>query len=468
MVNYRTGGAYHARQKIFAMKLPASLLLLLTACTSPTQDSVVVTLQTPPVKLVTLDPGHFHAALVQKRMYPSVDSTVHVYAPAGDDVQQHLQRIERYNTAAEPTAWREKVYTGPDYLERMLADGAGNVVVLSGNNGRKTEYIRAAVNNGYHVLADKPMVINPEEYALLEQTLREAEAEDLLVYDIMTERFEITTMLQRAFSQLPEGFGELLEGTVAEPAISKESVHHFSKLVSGQPLVRPAWFFDVQQQGEGIVDVATHLVDLVLWETFPDEPIDTAEVEVVGARRWATELSREQFAHVTGGDEFPDYLGPAVREGNLAVYANGEIDFTVRGVHGKVSVVWNYEAPPGTADTHYSIMRGSRADLVIRQDAEQDYQPTLYVEPKEELTEEAMTEIVVGLHDRFPGLYFTPVAKGYKIIIPPELRTGHEDHFGQVTEQYLRYLRQGGTPEWERVNMLTKYWVTTRGYGMSR
>ena len=445
------------------MKLPASLLLLLTACTTPTQDSVVVTTQAPPIKLVTLDPGHFHAALVQKRMYPGVDSTVHVYAPAGDDIQQHLQRIERYNTATEPTAWREEVYTGPDYLEHMLADGAGNVVVLSGNNGRKTEYIRAAVENGYHVLADKPMVIDLTEYELLEQTLREAEAKDLLVYDIMTERFEITTMLQRAFSQLPEVFGELLEGTQGNPAISKESVHHFSKLVSGQPLVRPAWFFDVKQQGEGIVDVATHLVDLVLWETFPDEPIDTSDVGVVSARRWATEMTREQFAHVTGRDEFPDYLGPAVREGNLEVYANGEIDFMVRGVHGKVSVVWNYEAPPGAADTHYSIMRGSRADLVIRQDAAQDYQPTLYVELKGELTEEAMTAIVVSLHDRFPGLYFTPVKKGYEIVIPPELRSGHEDHFGQVTEQYLRYLRQGGMPEWERVNMLTKYWVTTRG-----
>ncbi len=450
------------------MKLPTGLLLLLTACTTPTQDSVVVTTQAPTVKLVTLDPGHFHAALVQKRMYPGVDSTVHVYAPAGDDVQQHLQRIERYNSGEEPTAWQEEVYTGPDYLERMLAEGAGNVVVLSGNNGRKTEYIQAAVDNGYHVLADKPMVIDPAEFKLLEQVLRKAEAKDLLVYDIMTERFEITTLLQRAFSQQPEVFGELLEGTVAEPAISKESVHHFSKLVSGQPLVRPAWFFDVQQQGEGIVDVATHLVDLVLWETFPDEPIDTAEVEVVSARRWATELSREQFAYVTRGDEFPDYLLAAVRENKLAVYANGEINFTVRGVHAKVSVVWNYEAPPGAADTHYSIMRGSRADLVIRQDAAQDYQPTLYVEPKEELSEAAMTKTVVRLHDRFPGLYFTPVPEGYEIVVPPELRTGHEDHFGQVTEQYLRYLRQGGMPEWERVNMLTKYWVTTRGYGLSR
>ncbi len=35
------------------------------------------------VKLITLDPGHFHAALVQKSMYPQVDPTVFVYAKRG-------------------------------------------------------------------------------------------------------------------------------------------------------------------------------------------------------------------------------------------------------------------------------------------------------------------------------------------------------------------------------------------------
>ena len=47
-----------------------------------------------PYQLVTLDPGHFHAALVQKSMYDDVDSVVHVYAPEGNDVQLHLDRIK--------------------------------------------------------------------------------------------------------------------------------------------------------------------------------------------------------------------------------------------------------------------------------------------------------------------------------------------------------------------------------------
>ena len=76
----------------------------------------------PAFRLVTLDPGHFHASLVQKFMYGDVDSVVNVFAPAGDDVAQHLMRIDAFNKRAEaPTHWVERVYTGADFLERMLA-----------------------------------------------------------------------------------------------------------------------------------------------------------------------------------------------------------------------------------------------------------------------------------------------------------------------------------------------------------
>jgi predicted dehydrogenase len=423
-----------------------------------------------PVRFVTLDPGHFHAALVQKSMYPGVDSTVHVYAPEGEDVAQHLARVVRYNEGPQSTAWRNEVYTGTDFLERMLGEKKGNVVVLSGNNGRKTEYITAAVGAGFSVLADKPMVIEPEELDELKTAVVTAEANGQLVYDIMTERFEITTRLQRALARVPALFGELERGSLADPAISKESVHHFSKRVSGRQLIRPAWFFDVSQQGEGMVDVATHLVDLILWETFPGQPIPEQEVEVVGARRWATPISRERFARVTGGSEFPGYLTESVAGDSLKVFSNGAIDFTVRGVHGRAAVIWNYEAPPGAADIHYSMMRGSRANLVIRQDAAEDYVATLYVEPTADAFDISILEDALAtLQDDFPGVGYRSTANGaYVITIPDRLRVGHEAHFAQVTEQFLDYLSDGELPEWERTNMLTKYAITMAAYRKSR
>ena len=93
-------------------------------------------------RLITVDPGHFHAALVQKFMYPDVDPLVHVYSPGGDDLSEHLKRIDGFNSRADqPAHWREEVYTGPDFFAKMLDEKPGNIVVLAGNNAKKTEYI---------------------------------------------------------------------------------------------------------------------------------------------------------------------------------------------------------------------------------------------------------------------------------------------------------------------------------------
>ena len=98
------------------------------------------------VRLICLDPGHFHAALVQKYPNSRIDSTVWVYAPAGDEVQGYLDLIETFNAREkDPTHWQEKTYIGADYLEKMLAEQRGNVVLLAGNNGRKIDYIERSV-----------------------------------------------------------------------------------------------------------------------------------------------------------------------------------------------------------------------------------------------------------------------------------------------------------------------------------
>lgn len=424
-------------------------------------------------KLITVDPGHFHAALVQKFMYADVDSVVHVYAPGGDDLNEHLKRIERFNTRTnDPTRWVETVYTGPDFFAKMLVEKPGNVVVLSGNNAKKTDYILQSVKAGLNVLADKPMAITPADFAKLKQAFALAAANKVLLYDIMTERFEITTMLQRELSQQKELFGELVKGSPDEPAITKESVHHFSKLVAGVPLKRPQWFFDVRQEGEGIVDVTTHLVDLVQWESFPEQPLNPADAKVLTARRWATPLTPAQFKQVTGADSFPEYLQHDVKGGALQVFGNGEFTYQLRGVHARVSVIWNFEAPTGAGDTHFSIMRGTKANLVIRQGAEQKFKPVLYIEATQGTAETKLAanvrhaiEIVAK---KYPGVSVESDGKSWRVTVPEKYHNGHEAHFVQVTENYLRYLREGKLPDWEVPNMITKYATIMQAYQMSR
>lgn len=419
------------------------------------------------VKIMTLDPGHFHAALVQKEMVGQIDPVVYVYSPGGAELDEHLTRINGFNDRTEnPTAWKEEVYTGSDFFEKMIADKPGNVMVTAGNNAKKTEYILKTVEAGINVLADKPMVITPSEFPKLEQAFSIAAEKGVKLYDIMTERFEITNMLEKELMNNPEVFGALLPGSADDPAIVKESVHHFYKNVSGSVVKRPAWFFDVSQQGEGIADVATHLVDLVQWQAFPDSILKKEDVSIVSARHWTTDLTQEMFTKVTGLDNYPDFLNKNVADNVLKVFCNGEFTYSLKGVYTKIVALWNFEAPQGGGDTHYSKIKGTKCNLMIIQGPEQKYSPTLFIEATGAANDSAFgatleKEVNEGLAAKYPGVKVVKTGENsWMVEIPQQFKVGHEAHFTQVTKKYLQYL-QSGLPDWEVPGMIVKYYTTT-------
>jgi predicted dehydrogenase len=438
------------------------------------------------VRLITLDPGHFHAALVQKSMYNDVDSVVHVYAPPGPDVQSHLDKINAYNAREKnPTHWTESVYTGPDYLQKMIADKAGNTVVLAGNNREKTNFILQSLHAGLHVLADKPMVIDDSAFGLLRQAFDTAAAQQHILYDIMTERYEITSILQRELAAMPSVYGTQEKGSPSHPGVVASSVHRWYKYVSGNALTRPAWFFDVSQQGEGIVDVMTHLVDLVQWGCFPDQSLDyTKDIRVDKARHWTTDLTLSEFKTITKLDSFPDFLNkdlaaakphsrsaiPTPHDTILKVYANGEINYRLKGVYVRTTATWTYQAPPGADDTYSSLMRGSRANLLILQDSAQQYHPTLYIEPvnNDQSFERTLITKFSYLQAKYPGIALIKNGTRWEIYTPDHYKEGHEAHFARVTQKFLEYVKNHNMPAWEVPNMIAKYYTTTRGLEMAK
>lgn len=424
------------------------------------------------VKLVTLDPGHFHAALVQKTMLPDVDATVYVYAPKSDDVQLHLDKIKGYNERKDdPTHWNEQVYLGNDFFNKMIAEKKGNVVVMAGNNQKKTEYIKRSIDAGFNVLGDKPMAIDKAHFDMLRQAFTNAAKKKLTLYDIMTERYEITNNLQREFSMLPEVFGTLKKGTPAKPAVEMESVHFFYKYVSGSVLTRPAWFFDTKQQGEGLQDVGVHLVDLAQWACFPDRTIDyRKDIQLTSAKRWPSDVNLHQFNAITKLNGFPDYLKNNVfKDTVLKVYANGMVNYKLFGVNIKVTAKWDYKAVEG-GDTHYAVFHGTKADLIIKQTAAEKYTPVLYIIPvkNDAAYQNALNEQLKLIQAKYPGVELKKEGKGYTVVIPEKYKDGHEAHFGRVTEKYLGYLRNGNMPKWEVPNMIAKYYTTTSALDLAK
>jgi predicted dehydrogenase len=253
-----------------------------------------------------------------------------------------------------------------------------------------------------------------------------------------------------------------------------ESIHYLVKLVAGVPLLRPAWYFDIHQQGEGIADIGTHLVDLVQWTLFPGQAINVrTDIEMGAATRWPTSITPADFQRVTGEKEFPDYLRESIRNGNLEYYANNSATYRLRGVLVKLTVKWGFEAPAGSKDSERAVFRGSKARIEVRQGGEENYVPTVYVIPgsagaRDEIRT-ALAAKVAALQKDYPGLGMRAHGDGFVLVIPENLRIGHEAHFALLTRRFLDYVHDPRTlPAWEKPNMLAKYFVTTESLKLAR
>lgn len=85
-------------------------------------------------------------------------------------------------------------------------------------------------------------------------------------------------------------------------------------------------------------------------------------------------------------------------------------------------------------------MRGTRANLIIRQGADQHYVPTLYIEPRERNSGDAspgldasLKAVLPTIQRDFPGIEITKITNGWEVVVPEKYNEGHEAHFGRVS-----------------------------------
>lgn len=425
--------------------------------------------------LMLLDPGHFHAALLQKEMLPGISPRAHIYAPLGPELMRHLQWVNAFNQRAEnPTRWELEIHATPNSLERLLRERPGSIVFLSGRNRNKIQAIEACTHAGLHVLADKPWVIEPEDYGRLRTALEIARRRNVVIFDAMTQRYEITCLVQRELVRDPAILGERIRGTEENPAVRLESVHYLLKQMAGMLTLRPTWFFDIHQQGEGLTDAGTHLVDQAQWTFFPDRALEIGrDVRVVRAARWPTPLTREQFQQVTGAAAFPPELEPYVNGDRLDYFCNNRVLYTARDIHIQIETRWDFAPSAGGRDTELAVFRGSLATVERRQGPEQNFKSEIYVVPLQPerfaQVRDAVHKRLEALAARWPGLQAREQEGRIWVEIPDALRTDHEAHFAQLVRHFLGYVSSPATlPVWEKPNMLVKYFVTTRGVELAR
>jgi hypothetical protein len=117
-------------------------------------------------------------------------------------------------------------------------------------------------------------------------------------------------------------------------------------------------------------------------------------------------------------------------------------------------------------------MRGTKANIIIRQGREENYRPELYVEPSAQTDRVALAaalqKAVKKLQAVYSGLELREEDGRWHVSIPDRHRTDHENHFGQVMEKFLQFLREGKLPSWETPNTIAKYYTTIQALELAR
>jgi hypothetical protein len=424
--------------------------------------------------IVVLDPQHPHASGVFAQSIPGVSKTIHVYAPPGQPVNTFLESIAAFNhRSVNPTDWQVESHIDPDFLQSMLREPPGNIVVITSRNDLKIQYILSCLRGGQNVLVDKPWIISRKDFASLDAALQTASEKHLAFYDGMTERFNVAYQIQRELMRDPAIFGRPLAGTVSEPAVELKNLHSLVKFDHGKVITRPPWFLDIRKQGEAIADVGTHLIDLEMWTLFPDQAIDyRRDIQVLHATRSPIALTLPQFERLTNVKGWPAFLQDSVRDGQLQYFCNNTASYTIKGIHATISDRWEYESPGALSDSYLVLYRGTRATIRVSQSKLENYVSEIDVIPNDHSQTSAITEALKkkfkDLSGTYPGLGVRVNGPSLRVTIPNGLRARGGSTFGQLVERFLRYVQNPqDLPAWERSNLLAKYYITTTAVQMA-
>ena len=418
------------------------------------------------IRFMMLAPGHFHAALVHKQPVLGVHPRVYVYGPLDDDTFQQLEWIRQFNSRPiDPTKWEVQFIGGPGYLERFQQQTPGNTVLLAGRNSQKIDLMKVAIEQNVDLLVDKPWIVHASDFTKLLDLYSGMDLRDVIAWDMMTERFDPLTQIQRELMRDPDIFGSALIGTPDHPTLTLESVHCMSKIVAGKPMRRPVWWFNPAIAGTALTDVGTHLADLAMWLLFPDMPIDyRRDIQIGNATAWPTMLEESQFEDLAGVPAFPTELKPYLQGRTLHYPGNGSVDYTLRGAHVRLTVIWEYEETEDSGELHEASALGNKSRITVRNTRKQQQLTIKPSKPKHrQVLYSALSRRCQNWQGQYPGLSVHDLGEVFELRLPSQLRGNHEAHFLSVVREFMTYFNNTRrVPSWERSNLLAKYWLTTQ------
>ncbi|WP_427896260.1 Gfo/Idh/MocA family protein [Kribbella sp. GL6] len=199
-----------------------------------------------------------------------------------------------------------KVFT--DHQE-MLREERPDVVMVAGIYGDRGRVTVDALNAGAHVLADKPLCTTLADLDAIEETARRTGRHVTVLFE---KRYYPVTLAAR------EILGRL--GTIH--GVVSSGPHKLNRPT------RPAWFFEPEQYGGVLNDLAVHDIDAAL--LFTGLTSGTVSGAVVGGSYGVATLNGAG-AVVTAGVDWMNPAGSPV---------HGDYRMKLIGTHGTAELLW--------------------------------------------------------------------------------------------------------------------------------
>jgi hypothetical protein len=217
----------------------------------------------------------------------------------------------------------------------------------------------------------------------------------------------------------------------------------------------------VRVQGDGLADIPTHMVDQVQQLVAAASRMDVSPppLELLSARTWPTLVPRGLFARVTGQSAFPAELSEIVKGDELAYRANAELAFRLGAVTAVLDTRWDLSVAPGGGDTHRSVIRGTRAEILVEQHAGTGFRRRLSLVPvgDGDGVRAALENAVATWQTAHPGLDIVAAGAACELRVPRSLDAGHEAHFPLMLADFLALVEGGRMPPELAAATLAKY-----------
>ena len=226
----------------------------------------------------------------------------------------------------------------------------------------------------------------------------------------MTERFEITSVLQRELVNDPAVFGEPVAGHAGG-----------ARRVHGERAPPDEGGGGSAQHPAGVVlrhrasRARASTTSARTWSTscsgpcFRTRRIDyRRDVKVLAAQRWPTDDPRSRLpARDRRSRRSRPRCQRTSRTARSSTTATRSVTYRLRGTHVTLNVIWDWEAPEGGGDTHFARYRGALSAIEVRQTRADGFRPELYVvagdAARRRSVRAALERKIAALQRTYPG-----------------------------------------------------------------